>query len=138
MLVVLDTNVLVAALRSGNGASNALLQRLVRLQFRPAVSTALVMEYEAVLHRPGLIISHTGQEITDFINSLLSLSREAAIYFRWRPFLPDPGDDLVFECALASGASHIVTFNTSDFPGVADFGISVVTPAQFLRLLPPS
>ena len=44
---------------------------------------------------------------------------------------------LVAECALASGTTHIVTFNTKDFPGVASFGISIVTPAQYLRLLPP-
>ena len=137
MLAVLDTNILVAALRSRHGASAAVLQRMLRRQFRPVVSTALALEYEDVLNRPGLISAYTSEEITTFLDSLLSLAREASIYFRWRPFLPDPGDDLVFECALAGGATPLITFNHADFIRVSPFGISVVTPAQFLRLLPP-
>jgi len=61
---------------------------------------------------------------------------EAYIYFEWRPFLPDPGDDLVLECALAAGATHIITHNRADFRGVAALGISIVTPGQFLTILP--
>jgi hypothetical protein len=64
-------------------------------------------------------------------------AKEAPIYFRWRPFLPDPKDDLVFECALASGAPHIVTHNLTDFAGVEMLGISAVTPNDFMCLLPP-
>jgi predicted nucleic acid-binding protein len=105
-------------------------------QFRPAVSTALCLEYEDVLHRPGKIPGYTTQQITEFIDSVLAVAREAYIYFRWRPFLRDPKDDLVFECALAAGATHIVTFNHDDFEGVASFGIAVVTPGEFLHILP--
>ena len=136
MIVVLDTNVLVAALRSRHGASNALLQRMALGQFRPAVSTALCLEYDDVLHRPGKVPAYTAQQITEFIDSVLSVAREAYIYFRWRPFLRDPNDDLVFECALASGATHIVTFNGNHFEGVSAFGIAVVTPGDFLHILP--
>jgi predicted nucleic acid-binding protein len=136
MLAVLDTNVLVAALRSRHGASHALMSRLLQRQFRPAISTALALEYEDVLRRRGLIPGYTSEEITAYLDSILHHAHEAPIYFRWRPWLPDPGDDLVFECALASGAPHIVTFNTADFPGCDPLGISVVTPQQYLRLLP--
>ena len=135
MLAVLDTNVLVAALRSRHGASNAVLQRMALRHFRPAVSTALCLEYDDVLHRPGKIPGYTSQQINDFIDSVLSVAREAYIYFRWRPFLRDPNDDLVFECALAAGATHIVTFNRDDFEGVSAFGITVVTPSDFLHIL---
>ena len=135
MLAFLDTNVLVAALRSRHGASNAVLQRMALRQFQPAVSTALCLEYDDVLHRPEKIPAYTPQQITDFIDSVLSVAREAYIYFRWRPFLRDPNDDLVFECALAAGATHIVTFNSNDFEGVSAFGITVVTPSDFLHIL---
>ena len=60
---------------------------------------------------------------------------EAYIYFKWRPCLPDPKDDHVLECALASGAKYIVTHNLRDFEGVDVFGVSVVTPNEFLRIL---
>ena len=109
MLAVIDTNILVSGLRSQLGASNLLLTRLALRHFRPAVSTALCLEYSDVLHRPGLLPSFTTEQIDVFLDSFCSLAKEASIYFRWRPFLPDPKDDLVFECALASGASHIVT-----------------------------
>lgn len=132
---MLDTSILVAGLKSALGASNALLQKAAAGEFRFAVSTALVLEYASVLSRPGLLPGYSAQTIEAFLDSLCAVAREAPIYFRWRPFLPDPGDDLVFECALAAGATHIVTHNLRDFTGVPDFGISVMTPADFLRIL---
>ena len=82
-----------------------------------------------------MVPAYTAQQIADFIDSFLSIAREAYIYFRWRPFLRDPNDDLVFECALAAGASHIVTFNRADFEGASAFGIVVVSPNEFLQIL---
>lgn len=51
MRVVLDTSVLVAALRSRRGASNRLLELVAHGAVRPLVSTALFLEYEDVLMR---------------------------------------------------------------------------------------
>ncbi|WP_395745157.1 putative toxin-antitoxin system toxin component, PIN family [Prosthecobacter sp.] len=137
MLVVIDTNVLVSGLRSVLGASNALLQRAALGDFRVTVSTALCLEYDDVLNRPGLLPGYTPQTIAAFLDSYCAVAREAFIYFRWRPFLTDPGDDLVFECALAAGATHIITHNVADFRAAEPFGISIVTPAQFVSILPP-
>ena len=136
MLAVIDTNVLVSGLRSQLGASNLLLSRLAWGHFRPAISTALCLEYVDVLHRPGLLPTYTTEQIDLFLDSFCSLAKEAPIYFRWRPFLPDPKDDLVFECALASGASHVVTHNLNDFAGVETLGVFAVTPKDFMRMLP--
>lgn len=138
MLVVFDTNILVSGLRSSLGASNALLQRAALGEFRIAVSTALTLEYADVLSRPGILPGYAPEQVVAFLDSFCAVAREAPIYFRWRPFLPDPGDDLVFECALAAGATHIVTHNLRDFAGVPNFGISVMTAADFLRNLPLS
>jgi predicted nucleic acid-binding protein len=138
MLVVLDTNVLVSGLRSAFGASNAVLRRLALGDYRAAISTALCLEYDDVLRRPGLVPTYTPEQITAFLDSFCAVAQEACIYFRWRPFLADPKDDLVFECALASGATHIVTHNGKDFRDTEAFGISIVTPGQLLAMLPPS
>jgi predicted nucleic acid-binding protein len=135
MLVVLDSNVLVSSLRSRAGASNEVVRRLARGEYRTAVSTSLVLEYDDVLHRPGMICAYSAGEIDAFIDSICAVSQEAFIYFRWRPFLPDPKDDLIFECALAAGATHLVTHNQRHFPGLDPFGLSVVTPSDFLRIL---
>jgi len=137
VLVVIDTNILVSGLRSQLGASHLLLTRLALGHFRPVISTALCLEYADVLHRPGLLPSYSPQQIDVFLDAFCSLAREAYIYFRWRPFLPDPKDDLIFECALAAGASHLITYNLADFAEAGRFGVSVVTPKDFMAILPP-
>lgn len=128
----------MAGLRSALGASNALLRRAAKGDFHVAVSTALVLEYADVLWRPGLLTTYSSETVASFIDSFCAVAREAYIYFRWRPFLSDPGDDLILECALAAGGTHIVTHNIRDFQRAELFGISVLTPAQFLSILPAS
>ncbi len=135
MRVVLDTNILVSGLRSVLGASNAVLQRLALGEFEASVSTALCLEYEDVLNRPGLLPACTPHQIDAFLDSFCAVAHEAYIYFRWRPLLPDPKDDLVLECALASGAAHIITHNVRDFAVASHLGISAMTPGQFLAIL---
>lgn len=135
MRVVIDTNVLVSGLKSRQGASFALLQRLGTDEFTPVVSPPLYVEYEEVLMRPGMLPALTAADISDFLDYLLSVSDEAKIYFLWRPHLSDPKDDLVLEVALAGSVSHIVSYNIKDFAGLAPLGISVVTPGQFLHIL---
>jgi predicted nucleic acid-binding protein len=122
-------------MRSQLGASNEVIRRLARREFRAVVSTALTLEYADVLHRQDMAPGYTNSEIDSFIDSICAVSTEAIIFFRWRPFLPDPDDEHVFDCALASGASHIVTHNGGDFRDVERFGVSVVTPDEFLRIL---
>ena len=133
--VVIDTNVLVAGLRSRRGASFALLQKLGGRDFIP-VSPPLCLEYEDVLARPGMIPGFSVVDAGDFVDYMVSVSEECRVYFLWRPWLPDPKDDLVLEVALAGGASHIVTHNIRDFAGADELSLAVVTPDQFLKLIP--
>ncbi len=135
MRVVIDTNVLVSALRSQRGASFLLLQKLGTLLFQPIISPPLCLEYEDVLRRPGLIAGVTEQDIGDFLDYILSECLECRIHFLWRPHLPDPKDDLILELALAGNAPFIITHNIRDFRGVESLGIRAVTPDQFLRIL---
>lgn len=132
--VVVDTNVLVAAFRSSLGASYRLLQTLEKRTWRPVVSPALALEYEAVLKRGAAEIGLTPQDIDDFIEYLCSRSRLVQIYFRWRPTLPDPNDDRILEVAVRTG-SPVVTFNTKDFAGAERFGIRVISPKELLTLI---
>jgi putative PIN family toxin of toxin-antitoxin system len=132
--VVLDTNVLVAAFRSSLGASYRLLQTIEKRAWRPVVSPALALEYEAVLKRGTAETGLTLQDVDDFIEYLCSRSRLVQIYFRWRPTLPDPNDDRILEVAVRTG-SAIVTFNTNDFKGSERFGIRVISPKELLALI---
>ena len=80
-----------------------------------------------------MIPAMTQEDITDYLDYVLSVSEEALIHYLWRPFVADPKDDLVLEVALAGGTSHIITHNTADFRAVAALGISVVTSGEFLH-----
>lgn len=132
--VVLDTNVLIAALRSNLGASHALLDTLERRSWRPVISPALLLEYEAVLKREGAQSSLSAQDIDDFLDYLCSRSSQVQIFFRWRPALPDPDDDRILELAVRARAT-LVTFNTKDFVGAEQFGIRVVGPKELLSMI---
>ena len=52
--IIVDTNVIVAALRSRRGAANLLVNRLDDERWQLNVSNALLFEYEAVLKRPEM------------------------------------------------------------------------------------
>ena len=134
--MVLDTNVLVAALRSPHGASSALIAAIPSPAWTPVLSVPLYIEYQDVLLRPGMVPSTlTPEDILAFCRYLASVSELQEIYFLWRPHLRDAGDDMVFELAAAAQVRYIVTHNVRDFDGVAEFGITAVTPADFLTLV---
>ena len=135
MRVVIDTNVLVSSLRSRRGASFRLVRQVGTRRFEPLISPPLCLEYEDVLHRPGLLPAVSPRELDDFLDDVPSRCVECRIHFLWRPFLPDPKDDMVLEPALAGGARHVVTHNVRDFRGVHTLGIRVPTPDQFLSIL---
>lgn len=135
MRVVLDTTVLVAAARSRQGASNALLLRLPDTSFEPAISVPLFVEYEAVLLRSENLLDRDPTTVELFLDFLLSVSHLQEVFFAWRPALPDPDDDFILELAVAADCRYIVTHNVRDFRGSEKWGIMPVTPAEFLKLL---
>ncbi len=130
--VVLDTNVIIAALRSKRGASAKLLSLLGADLFRLHISVPLLLEYEEVLLRQSRILGLTGQDIVDFLDSISALSLPHEIHFLWRPQLRDPDDEFVLELAVAARCSHIITYNQRDYADIDQFGINVSTPKEFL------
>jgi putative PIN family toxin of toxin-antitoxin system len=131
--VVLDTNVLVSALRSSLGASFRVLGLVGKGHFELALSVPLVLEYEDVLLRSAAQLSVTASEINAVLNYLCSVAVRQEVFFLWRPTLKDPADDMVLEVAVASSSTAIVTFNRGDFAGSEKFGVSVWTPGELLR-----
>lgn len=134
--IIIDTNVMVSALRSSQGASYRLLDLVKDIddkRFRINVSTALILEYEAVLKRE---IHRQGKDmavIDRFIDDIVSLADRHPIFYLLRPHLKDADDDFILELAFSSGADYIVTYNTSNFRQAKMFGTGAVTPKTFLQ-----
>ncbi len=127
--IVLDTNVLVSGLRSRLGSAFRVLTAIADGKVEVALSVPLVLEYEDALLRATNL---SATEIRQVVAYLCSVGYLQKVYFLWRPFLRDPGDDLVLELAVAAGASQIVTFNQRDFRGVERFGVSAIEPRDLL------
>lgn len=134
MRFVLDTNVLVAALRSPFGASYALVSALPLIDWELALSVPVYLEYQDVLSRPALVPSaFSPSDIVALCRFLASIAHAQDIYFLWPSFLPDPKDDMLLELAVAAGATHIVTHNVRHFHSAKSFGVCALEPAAFLR-----
>lgn len=132
--IVLDTNVLVSALRSNRGAAHLLVSRMGGTLYRHTVSTTLVLEYEDVLLRHSERLGLSSDEVAAFLDYVVSAAELATVHYRWRPFLNDPGDECVLELAVAAGADVIVTYNKRDFCGVEQgFGLGILTAKEFLQ-----
>jgi putative PIN family toxin of toxin-antitoxin system len=132
MKIVIDTNVLFAALKSSQGASHKLVSLLPSKRFLIAISVPLIIEYEDVLRRGQLPATISEKDISDFIDFFCYVGHQQDIFFLWRPFLPDPSDDLVLEVAVAGGCDAIVTYNKRHFKNVHKFGLRVLDPREFL------
>lgn len=131
--VVLDTNVLVAGLRSRRGAAARLLSLVGTDRFGINLSVPVVLEYEAVLLRPELHIPISPGAIGDVLDYHCSVARHHEIFFLWRPQLKDPGDDMLLELAVKAACRYIITYNERDFAGCERFGVEAITPGAFLR-----
>jgi predicted nucleic acid-binding protein len=105
-------------------------------KFEIAVSVALYIEWQAVMTRPEhLTGGNTAQSTVAFLRYLASVAHLQDVYFLWRPLLRDPDDDMVLECAVASGSRYIVTHNVRDFDRAQQLNVGALTPAEFLTLL---
>ena len=136
MSYVLDTNVLVAAVRSPKGASAEILRRVLAGRFNALCSVPLFLEYEAVLLRPEQLKAAgvTAGDVMNLLDVLAGKVQRVDIAYLWRPQLRDAADDMVLEAAVNGQATSIITFNQRDFlPQTLNFGIAVLTPAQFFQ-----
>jgi len=135
-IVVLDTSVVVAALRSQLGAGNAVLRLVANRTLAALVTPPLFLEYEDVLKRPEHQLVHglPPDAIDEFLAEFAALVVPVEVHFRWRPQSRDPNDEMVLEAAINGQADALVTYNTADFEAAgARFGIAVLTPGQLLR-----
>jgi putative PIN family toxin of toxin-antitoxin system len=135
MRIVLDTSVLISALRSEKGASAEVIRRATLGEMTILMDSKLAYEYRDVAFRTQKLHgSGKSREQTAAILDLIEAQAEAVnIYFTPRPLSPDPNDDMVLDVAINGNASAIVTFNSKHFrEAAARYNIGVLTPAELL------
>ena len=136
--VVFDTSVIVAALRSRSGASNALLRLVAKRQLVPLATPPLFLEYEDVLKRAEQRLAHglSTEAIDEFLAELAALIEPVEVRYLWRPLLRDPNDEMVLEVAVHGEAGALVTYNVGDFAAAGErFKIPILRPAELLKLV---
>jgi putative PIN family toxin of toxin-antitoxin system len=134
--LVLDTDVIIAAMRSPTGASAAILMAVRRGEITMLANVALALEYEATCRRAehGVAAGLSPTQVGTFIDAVIALAEPVETHFLWRPQLRDPGDELVLEAAVNGRAHAIVTFNRKDFGEIPTrFGVEVLAPIDALR-----
>lgn len=134
--IVMDTDVIVAAARSPQGASAELIRHAIQGNIQLVSSTALTLEYEAVCtrqkHREAAGISH--EEMLLFLDGIAALCEPTELYFLWRPQLRDINDEMVLETAINGQAEIITSFNIADYGKAGKaFGIEILRPRDLLK-----
>lgn len=134
--LVLDTDVIIAAMRSPTGASTALLDAALNKKLIMLASVPLFIEYDAKCTDPkhwteaGL----TKEQANSYVNGIATLVKPVKTHFLWRPVLRDPNDEMVLEVAMNGQADAIVTFNHRDYRGVSErFNLDILLPSEAIR-----
>jgi predicted nucleic acid-binding protein len=134
--LVLDTDVVVAAMRSPRGASAAILRAARQGLATLLLSVPLALEYEAAASRSEHRVAAglNEREVKIFLTAVIAMAEPVMAHFLWRPQLRDPGDEMVLEAAVNGGADALVTFNRRDFgEAPAQFGVEVLLPREAIR-----
>ena len=129
----MDTDAVVAAMRSPTGASAAIVRAVRQRQATLLLSVPLAMEYEAVCRRPEhrLEAGLSERQVEIFLDAIIALAEPVLTHFLWRPQLRDPNDEMVLEAAVNGRAEALVTFNVRDYGTAASqFGVEVLLPRE--------
>ena len=129
----MDTDAVVAAMRSPTGASAAIIRAVRRKEATLVLSVPLAMEYEAVCRRPAHRVEAglSDHEVEIFVDAIIAMAEPVKTHFLWRPQLRDANDEMVLEAAVNGGADAVVTFNVRDYgTAPSQFGVEVLLPRE--------
>lgn len=128
MRIVVDTNVLVAALLNANGTPASILNAVLDGVATVLVDDRIVGEYREVLSRPKFGFPH------EVYQPLLEFFEHHGEYVTPGPLpvaTPDPADVAFYEVAVAGAADYLVTGNATHFPNAQ----WIVSPRRLVEVM---
>lgn len=138
-LLVIDTNVVVAALfsRAGDSPPRRLLDGMLVGGFPFLLSSDLLAEYRRVLLRRKIRARHglTAAEVDILLTAIAANAQVRDPDARHAPTAPDLGDDHLWRLLHAAPSATLVTGDRRLLEQPPPFA-SVVTPRTALDLLP--
>jgi putative PIN family toxin of toxin-antitoxin system len=132
---VLDTSVLITALRSSTGAAAETVRLALRGELTTLMDLKLACEYRDVALRGGQLKASgkSRAETATILDALEAIAEPVLVAFLYRPLSPDPNDDMVLDVAINGNADAIITNNAKHFREAAErFSLEVLTPAELL------
>jgi len=133
--MVFDTNVVLSALRSRQGAPHKLLSRLGDKRFVVCILVPLMLEYEATIQESEWAGQPDRKPIEDMLDDFCLISEAVQPPYLWRPVAKDPKAEMLVELAVAGECDRIITFNKRDLAAVPGLGIKLQTPKEFLKAM---
>jgi putative PIN family toxin of toxin-antitoxin system len=129
--VVLDTNVLVSATLS-DGPPYQILKLAEEGAITSVTSPGIIEETRDVLTRDR--VPFADDQVDDFVEKVLSVSRVVAPETNLQVVEDDPDDDKIVECAVEADAEYIISGDSHLLELEEYDGIPVLSPADFLDL----
>lgn len=129
--VVIDTNVLMAALIKGTGVNSSVLRKVVdpATPLRPCYSSQMVDEYLDVLHRFPIESRGLTPQADALISLICRVGEEIIPKYLPAIVYPDENDRAFLEAAVYS-KGVLLTNNLRDYPFL---GVTVIAPEEFLE-----
>jgi hypothetical protein len=137
MRVVLDVNVLISAVISPRGNPAQILRLWEQEGFELVVSPPILEELERVIHYPRIQEKYSLSEehVKQFLQMIGSGVTIVEPSVELSVIEKDPPDNRYLECAIAAGASYIVT-GDDHLLGLKEYrGVAILNPTEFLALV---
>lgn len=132
-VVVFDTNILLSALFSPNGKPFSCLELARDGRVQSVTCQEIIDEFQEKLEDKFKYSLPDAQAAADLV---LNYSQLVTITNTLNSGITDPDDNMILECAVVGGATHIVTGDKRHLLPLGTYqGISIINAADFLTLV---
>lgn len=133
MLVVVDTNVMIAALARQSPIA-PLFRAIAKGELSLAITAAIVLEYEEIAaERGGTAFAAKMMHWLSLVSSSWGTIQEVHPSYQFRVISSDPDDNKFIDCAITAEADFIIT-RDSDYAPLVGSGYKPqpIAPEEFI------